>query len=131
MSPATTSGSSPIEPGHFEIHHAQVADVILALVLASPKSQGGVYRELEIIASYESLRLKTHIFLPHGPGAKAYLDRFHAGQLHAYSESQKHFYRWSDLNSCVRVRAKSRVIVEDQRKLRMYRRRQAHLKTLD
>lgn len=124
-------GAAPIDPGHFEIHHAEEADIILALVLASPKSQGGVYRELEIIADYESLRQKTHIFLPEGDGAKAYLERFQAGQLYAYEESQKYFYSWSDINTCERIRGKSRDIVEEQRKQRMYRKRQAHLKTID
>jgi len=85
-------GNPPVEYGHFEIYHARAADLILALVLASPSRQGGVYRELEIISSEYALREKTHIFLP--LGARAYLERFQSGALSAYREDHKHFYPW-------------------------------------
>ena len=120
-------GEPPIEYGRYEIHHAEVADIIIALVLASPGQQGGVYRELEIIADRETLRDKTHIFLP--KGARAYLQRFAAGQLSAYRRSHKYEYAWSFFNTCEKVTATSLDIVEEERKQRMYRKREIYLRT--
>jgi len=85
-------GQPPVEFGHFEIYHAREADLILALVLGSPSRQGGVYRELEIIADEYALREKTHIFLPRGSGSRAYLERFQAGSLRAFRDDHKHLY---------------------------------------
>lgn len=112
-------GEPPVEYGHFEIYHAKAADIILALVLASPSRQGGVYRELEIIAGEYDLREKTHIFLP--LGARAYLERFQSGALRAYREDHKHFYPWSVLTTCEKVTAASIGLVSEERKQRMYR----------
>ena len=123
-------GEPPIEYGHFEIHHAETADLILALVLGSPKYQGGVYRELEIIADSETLRNKTYIFLPSGKGAKAYLQRFQSGSLRAFRETQKYSYDWSTLATCKMVTATSLSLVDEERNQRMYRRRESYRHTL-
>jgi hypothetical protein len=111
-------GDAPIETGRFEIHHAEKADLILALVLGSPKRQGGVYRELEIIADRYELRGKTHIFLPRN--SKTYINRFQAGSLQLYRDSHKYLYSWSALNTCNKVTATSISIINEERKQRMY-----------
>ena len=53
---------APLDYGHVELIHAEKADIIIALVLASPSRQGGVYRELEIIAPHRRLRKKYGYF---------------------------------------------------------------------
>jgi hypothetical protein len=112
-------GDPPIEYGRFEVHHAETADIILALVLASPRTQGGVYRELEIIADRYELREKTYIFLPRD--VKTYQARFQVGALRAYRDNHKFYYPWSVLTTCDKVTATALNLVGDERNQRMYR----------
>lgn len=106
-----------LEPGRLEIIHAEEADVIIALVMASPDRQGGVYRELEIVAPYEELRRKVWIFLPE---EKKWLERFAAGSLAQYPEHQKISLAWSAFETCEHLRANCISKVEEARKIRMY-----------
>ncbi len=116
---------SPLETGYVELIHANGADLIIALVMASPDRQGGVYRELEIISQHRHLRHKVRIFLPH---EKKWLQRFQAGMLEAYSEEQKIPVEWSNLKTCKYLRSLCVSQVEDVRKHRMFDRLIARLK---
>ena len=108
--------SPPIEYGYAELAHAEIADVIIALVVASPSRQGGVYREFEIIAQHPNLRDKVWIFLP---AQKAYLSRFQSGMLSAYREHQKISLRWGSLQTCERLREICISKVDEERRIRM------------
>lgn len=109
----------PIELGYAELAHIDQADVVIALVLASPSRQGGVYRELEIIAPYPDYRQKVVIFLP---TQKSYLNRFQAGSLQLYREEQKIGLSWQDLMECQQLRQICINRVEEERRQRMYNR---------
>lgn len=107
---------TPIEYGYAELAHAEESDIIIALVMASPSRQGGVYRELEIIAQHPRLRNKVWIFLPDN---KTYLRRFQAGMLDAYRAHQKICLSWNTLRTCERLREMCVSKVEEERKVRM------------
>jgi hypothetical protein len=108
---------APLDYGHVELIHAEKADIIIALVLASPSRQGGVYRELEIIAPHRRLREKVWIFLPDSRG---YLNRFSAGMLRAYRDDHKISCSWNMIQTCKRIRDISISKVNEERKQRMY-----------
>ena len=116
-------GEPIIEYGYAEIVHAQWADVIIALVMASTTRQGGVYRELELIAPHEELRDKAWIFMIKN---KTYLARFQAGALDRYMEHQKNPMSGADLKGQRLIEA-CVARVEDVRKQRMYKRYDARL----
>lgn len=107
----------PIELGYAELAHVDQADVVIAIILASPSRQGGVFRELEIIAPYPDYRKKVVIFLP---TQKSYLDRFQAGSLQLYREEQKISLSWTNLMECQQLRQLCINRVEEERKQRMY-----------
>ena len=96
-----STGDAGLDPGYVELVHAQHADVIIVLALASPDRQGGVYRELEILAPHEDLRPKVTVFLPN---EKKWTNAFAAGALNRYEMSQKIHLDWDDFNACVRTR---------------------------
>ncbi len=108
---------SPIEAGYAELAHVDGADMVIALVLASPSEQGGVYRELEIIAPFPKYRQKVLIFLP---AQKSFLNRFQAGMLAAYKEEQKISLEWPVLMECQQLRELCIGRVEQERKQRMF-----------
>jgi hypothetical protein len=116
----------PLESGYLEMVHAHEADVIIAIVLGPPDKQGGVYRELEIIAQHENLLSKVFIFLP---AAKRWIERFHAGMLDRYLSEQKVQLSWPDIQECQKMRAISISRVEEQRKKRMYRKLDARIRS--
>jgi hypothetical protein len=109
--------SAPIEAGYAELAHVAEADLVIALVLASPSRQGGVYRELEILVPYEWLRRKVLIFLPSN---KSYLKRFQAGMLDMYRDDQKISMSWSVLKECQKLRKLCVARVMEERKRRRY-----------
>lgn len=106
-----------IEYGYAELAHVDQADVVIALIVASPREQGGVYRELDIIAQFPKYRKKVIIFLPR---QKNYLDRFQAGALQAYTEDQKVKMTWPTLMECQQLREMCISKVHEQRKQRMF-----------
>ena len=108
---------SEIELGYAELAHVDRADIVIALVLASPSEQGGVYRELEIIAPFPKYRQKVLIFLP---TQKSYLNRFQAGSLAAYKGEQKIQLKWDVLMECQQLREICISKVEQERKQRMF-----------
>jgi hypothetical protein len=107
----------PVEKGYAELAHVDRADVVVALIVASPSEQGGVYRELEIIAPYPQFRRKVVIFLP---SQKSYLERFQAGMLQVYREEQKVQMDWATLMECKQLRQICIGKVAEERKQRMY-----------
>lgn len=107
----------PIEHGYAELAHFEKADVVIALVMASPSRQGSVYRELEIMAPYAHLRRKVRIFMP---TQKTYLERFQAGVLNLYGEEQKFKLSWSILQHCQQLRELCINSVKVERNQRMY-----------
>ncbi len=109
-------GEPPIETGAAELVHALKADVIIALVMASPSRQGGVYRELQMIAPHPKLRDKTWIFMPE---AKHYTTHFQAGMLAWYREEHKIALPWDALKVCERLRDMCIDKVADERRQRM------------
>lgn len=109
--------SPPIEKGYAELAHVDRADVVIALIVASPSEQGGVYRELEIIAGYSSFRKKVLIFMP---SQKSYLKRFQAGALQVYRDGQKVEMDWPTLMECQQLRKTCIGKVEEERKQRMH-----------
>ncbi len=106
-----------IDVGSAEIRHARWADVIIALVLAPPDEQGGVYRELQIIATERELRERVWIFMPRH---RDWERLFSAGSLAAYREDHKIRVEWPDLLECVDLRAMSLDKVEEERRQQMY-----------
>ena len=117
------TGDAGLDPGYVELVHAQHADVIIALALASPDRQGGVYRELEILAPHEDLRSKVTVFLPN---ERKWANAFAAGALARYEMSQKIHLDWEEFNACERTRELSIARVEEVRRQRMYRKLDAH-----
>jgi hypothetical protein len=105
-----------VDSGYVELVHAQKADVIIALVMASPDRQGGVYRELEICAPHPDIRNKVWIFMP---DVKKWLNCFQAGMFSAYRDHQKIPLRWKDLKACENLRNMCRSKVEEERRIRM------------
>lgn len=114
----------PIEPGFAELTHAHQADIIIALVLATPRRQGGVYRELQLIAPYRALREKVWIFIP---DVKTYVGSFHTGMLAAYREDHKVPLSWSLIKTCLRLREICINRVNEERKQRTYDRLEAFM----
>ncbi len=106
-----------IESAFAELAHIDTADVVIALIVASPKTQGGVYRELGIIAQYPKYRKKVIMFLP---SEKSYLECFQAGMLKLYKEEQKNSMAWSDLMECQKLRKMCVGRVNEERKQRMF-----------
>ncbi|GEM_PF-6754982 len=116
--------STSIELGYAELTHVDTADLVIALVLASPTRQGGVYRELEIIAPFPNYRKKVIIVLPK---QKSYLQRFQSGALEVYKEEQKIAMDWSTLKECNRLRQICKGKVEEERKQRMFNKYMARM----
>ena len=115
-----------IEHGYAELAHVDKEDIIIALIVASPSEQGGVYRELEIIAEYSKYRGKALIFLPN---QRNYIYRFQAGMLQVYKEEQKIVMDWPTLMECQKLRRICIGKVEEERKQRMYNKYFARMKT--
>lgn len=107
----------PIELGYAELTHVDTADLVIALVLGSPNRQGGVYRELEIIAPFPNYRKKVIIVIPN---QKSYLQRFQSGVLAVYKEEQKIAMDWNTLRECSLLRQICKGRVEEERKQRMF-----------
>ncbi|MBI4338803.1 MAG: hypothetical protein HY680_02480 [Chloroflexi bacterium] len=120
------TGTRGLEAGDVELVHAQTADIVIALVLATPDRQGGVYRELQVLAPYEELRDKVVIFLP---DVEKYVATFHTGMLQRYSEAQKLRLDWGDFNTCHKVRTVSVAKVEEVRNRRAYQKLDAYLRS--
>jgi len=106
-----------IEYGYAELAHVDRADVVIVLIVAGPSQQGGVYRELDIIAQFPKYRKKVIIFLPR---QKSYLDCFQAGALQAYAEDQKVKMSWATLMECQQLRQICISKVSEERKQRMF-----------
>jgi len=107
----------PVEIGYAELAHVAKADIVVALIVASPKEQGGVYRELDIIAGFQKLREKVIMFLP---TQKSYLERFQAGALKVYKEEQKVSMEWPTLLQCEELRKTCISKIDGERKVRMF-----------
>ncbi len=107
----------PVEIGYAELTHVERADIVVALIVASPSEQGGVYRELDIIAGFPKFRKKVIIFLP---TQKSYLERFQAGALKVYKEEQKVSMKWPTLLQCKELRKTCVSKIDAERRVRMF-----------
>ncbi len=90
-----------LEAAQLELLHAKVADLIIALVIGSPKTQGGVYRELDIISQYRDLRDRTWIFLPTRP---AFFKQFQSGSLLNFRKDHLIRYTKDVFEQCDNIR---------------------------
>ena len=113
-----------IECGTAELAHANSADLIIALILGNPQQQGGIYRELQLIAPYRSLRDKVWIFMP---DAKNFVDSFPAGMLDAFRGDHKIPLPWKLLKTCKRLRDICISKAKEERKQRMYDKMAAYM----
>ena len=90
-----------LEAAQLELLQAREAHMIIALVVGQPNTQGGVYRELDLISQYRDLREKTWIFLP---AQRSYERNFQAGSLTNFRASHLIAYLWPELRECQSIR---------------------------
>ena len=90
-----------LEAGKLELLHASEAHLIFALIIGHPHEQGGVYRELDLISTFRSLREKTWIFLP---DQKSYLRDFTSGSLRNFRQSHLIALPWDVIKDCHQIR---------------------------
>ena len=75
-----------LETAKAELLHANTAHVIIALIMGSPRQQGGVYRELDVISAHRELREKTWIFYP---AERRFERQFAAGALRNFRDDHR------------------------------------------
>lgn len=97
--------------------HVERADIVVALIVASPSQQGGVYRELDITAEFPKLREKVIMFLP---TPKSYLEKLQAGALKVYKKDQKVSMTWPTLMQCEELRETCVSKIDEERRARMF-----------